>query len=115
MLVHRLPATQRVIGGTGDSGRTNHYGVRNRTGSDEQDLWDGIQLRQHPSSAGDCRTRVPPTTVVTDIEGGVRLPKKSRANSVVGGDENGENVYDAYEPCRANGIYTSVRMEQSVS
>ena len=76
---------------------------------DEQDLWsrNDLELQQPHGIYRTAGFKVPPSTVVTGIEGGVRLPSRQGEAHFGGFGE------DADEPTRGAGILTTTRIEHS--
>lgn len=82
---------------------------------DEAALWDGIKLQENRALPGYGRHDASETAVVTDIEGGVRLPKEmGGAKSSAGEGEADKAAMDREKGEQRDGIFTSVRIEQSV-
>lgn len=82
---------------------------------DEEGLWDGIKLQENHSLPSYGRHDASETAVVTDIEGGVRLPKEmSGAKSLAVEGEANKSALDHEVIAQRDGIFTSVRIEQSV-
>ena len=75
---------------------------------DEQDLWsrNDLELQQPHSVYKTAGVKVPPSTVVTGIEGGVRLPSRQGEAHFGGFGEDAESN-------RGPGILTTTRIEHS--
>ena len=114
MLRRRRPMgpTESIINGATIARRTNLYASKKLGRSDDQGLWDGddIHLRQQASFADVGGIRIPATAVVTGIEGGVDSFDKKKPHDDF---DFGANALDT-ETSGHGGIFTSVRMEQSV-
>ena len=76
---------------------------------DEQDLWsrNDLELQQPHSVYKTAGVKVPPSTVITGIEGGVRPPSRQGEVHFGGFGEDSE------EANRGTGILTTTRIEHS--
>lgn len=73
-----------------------------------------MELKPQQSFATEGGVSVPPVAVITDIEGGMRPSDYPRVGDRPEGFRWGTSTFDTEEVDRRAGIYTSVRMEQSV-
>ena len=116
-LVHRRGTTRSrgsTVNSASKSRRTNRYGIGTLGSSDEQGLWDGVPLRGQKSFADVGGVQFPPTAVTTDIEGGIGTFDHCRMGRVSRDAPYGDSAFSPKGAECPDGIFTSVRMEQSV-
>lgn len=108
-----------ILNGAASGRRSHPYGSRRRGSSDEQALWDEIKPKEQRSFTDMGIFEGVPMTVITDIEGGVKVPgRASGEDRRLAQHEIDDPTLDMMTPrrkTRKDGIFTSIRIEQTSS